>query len=252
MRAWQAAFGDSERVALVPPILFGAALVPLAWHVGTRWFDRRTGLIAAALVALSPPLILFSAAVRPYSLLPLLCLASCHALLRGVQNGGRVRWSAYTALTLAMLLTHNWAWLVWAAQAVVVAAWPWRGVRSGPRVARRGMGGAAVAAGYAFWLPAFLHQAGHAGHGRGGSPRWPSAGSFLEATIGLPRAAAAIVLAGLVGAWMLRRVRSGAERFAGPAGRGLAASLLIGVPAVALAAAIALLPKTNLLQNAVW
>jgi uncharacterized membrane protein len=83
MRAWLAVAGSSDAAALVPPVLFGTLLAPCLYAVGARVFSRRTGMIAALLAAVAPLLVEYSAQVRPYSLLPLLCLLSTYFLWRG-------------------------------------------------------------------------------------------------------------------------------------------------------------------------
>ena len=112
MRTWLAALGDTEAAALMLPIGLGVALVPAVYLVGRRTLGQRTGLMAAALVAMSPMLALHSGLVRPYSLLPLLCLASVYTLWRGLCGGRAWAWMTHAPATLAMVLTHNWGWLV--------------------------------------------------------------------------------------------------------------------------------------------
>ena len=131
-RAWLGLFGDTEVAALALPVLLGVVLVLALYRTGSETFGRRTGLVAAALAASAPMLAWHSALARPYSLMPLLCLGSVAFLERGLR-GGRLRtWVAYAAATLAMLLTHNWGWLVLAGQWAVVL--PWLSLR---RAARR-------------------------------------------------------------------------------------------------------------------
>ena len=76
--------------------------------------------------------------VRPYSLLPLLALAATYALVRAIDVGGWRRWAGYAAAVLALVYTHNWAWLVLAGQWVALAVCLWRGVQrpTGGGVAR--------------------------------------------------------------------------------------------------------------------
>jgi uncharacterized membrane protein len=123
MRGWLAIFGDSDSAALALPVLLGTALVPAAYYVGCRTFSRRTGLLAASLIATAPVLAHYSGFVRPYSLLPLLCLASVYLLWRGIVGGAARIWIAQAWVNLAMLLTHNWAWMVFGAEAAMVGIW---------------------------------------------------------------------------------------------------------------------------------
>jgi mannosyltransferase len=164
MRLWRAVFGPSLAAAEALPVVLGVAQVPVAYMVGARMFSRRAGVIAAVLVAVCPSLIYYSTLVRPYSLLPLLGLASTYYLWSGLRGGGWLAWLGYVLTMLAMLYTHNWCWVFLAAHwavAVVWLAWfrgPWGAVR-GWVLAQVG-----VAVGYAPWLPVLLHQVRHAGH----------------------------------------------------------------------------------------
>ncbi len=166
MRVWLAVAGHSDAAALAVPIALGGALVPALYAVGARLLSWRAGLFAAAAAALSPVVIEVGATVRPYSLLPLLALGATYALVRAVDLGGGRRWAAYAVTTLALVYTHNWGWLVLAAQWVALAVCLWRGVPRPRWAVLRGWAGAqaAVAIGFLPWLPSLLHQGAHAGY----------------------------------------------------------------------------------------
>ena len=85
MAGWSALFGQSEAALRLLPALAGAAAIPLTWWwVRRLWPDERArGIWAAALVALSPALVLYSQEARMYTLvvaLALLSLIALHAL----------------------------------------------------------------------------------------------------------------------------------------------------------------------------
>ena len=44
-------------------------------------------------------------------------------LWRGIGGAGATTWAAQAIINLAMLLTHNWAWMVLAAQWIIIACW---------------------------------------------------------------------------------------------------------------------------------
>jgi uncharacterized membrane protein len=166
MRVWVWIAGGSDAAALAVPIALGAALVPALYYVGARLLSWQVGLLAAALATVSPIAVEHSAMVRPYSLLPLLALAATYALVRGIDVGGCRRWAGYAAAMLAMVYTHNWAWLVLAAQWVALAVCLWRGTqrRRGAILREWCLAQTAIALGFLPWLPAFANQAAHAGH----------------------------------------------------------------------------------------
>jgi 4-amino-4-deoxy-L-arabinose transferase-like glycosyltransferase len=198
MRAWLAVAGPSDAAALVPPVLFGALLAPCLYAVGARVFSRRTGMIAALLAAVAPLLVEYSAQVRPYSLLPLLCLLSTYFLWRGATaspSDGFRFWLGYVGATWALLLTHNWGWVVLAAQWLVVLfglallaatarlrtaarpAWAWLAAQ------------AAVALGVSPWLPSLALQVRQAGLGPApaGIPASEPLLLLAETAVSLPR-----------------------------------------------------------------
>lgn len=62
------AFGFSEFGARLPSVIWGVLMIPLVYFLGARMFNRRTGLLSAILVALSPFCILWSNQCRMYTL----------------------------------------------------------------------------------------------------------------------------------------------------------------------------------------
>ena len=252
MRAWQSVVGRADDLARVPPILMGVALVPAVYCAGARMLGHRTARIAAVLTAFSTTLAMFSVTVRPYSLTPLLCLASCCALWRGLAADARAwPWAAWIAATLGLLYTHNWGWLVWAGQCVAVAAWALTQDRTARRVAlgHWAMVQVALAVGYAPWLSALVHQMARTRpgpltvSGPGYALRY-----FLETTTALPPLAAAVLLAALVAATALRR-GGGAERPPLTEDRRRALYVLAGVPLGALPVAAAISARSNVLLH---
>ena len=243
MRGWLGTFGDTEAAALAPGIILGAALVPALYLAGSRVFSPAAGLVAAALAACSPRLAWHSAEVRPYWLLALLCLLSTFALwvaLRDRRDAGMLgntragpggarlgAWAVYAATTAAMLMTHNWAWLVWGGHGVVALAWlAARGVDAtgGRSSVRAGVvAQLVIAAACAPWLPTLLHQARHAGHG----PASVSLHDFAKAVSGLvfsfPAPGRTWLLAGLLAAAAWRPLFGLARRLGLPGRLELAA-----------------------------
>lgn len=173
MRVWRDAFGHSDMVALLLPILLGGMCVVAAFFVGRSLFTERAGLVAAALVALSPPLVEHGSTVRPYSLLALLVMVSTWCFFDALDRGGMRRWAGYAIATLASVYTHNWMWIAFAGQLCAGAVWfvrrpmsragAWRGYLVAIVI---------VAIWYAPWFATLLSQARSAGHSplRAGAP----------------------------------------------------------------------------------
>jgi 4-amino-4-deoxy-L-arabinose transferase-like glycosyltransferase len=129
-----------------PSLIAGAATIPLVHLVGARTVGRRAALVAAALTALSPFMIFYSAEARGYALMTALVLLSTLAML--VALDGKPRWwwvygactclAVYSHYTSVFALAAQLLWLLWAHPearrpatganaAAVVAFLPWIG-----------------------------------------------------------------------------------------------------------------------------
>jgi mannosyltransferase len=95
----------------------GVATIPVAYLIGRELRGRRTGLLAAALVAVNPMLIWYSQEARAYALLAFFCALSLLYCVRSLQVGEEeldpredkrnlVLWGVFSALALA---THYFA-----------------------------------------------------------------------------------------------------------------------------------------------
>lgn len=105
MRAWSALFGQSEAMLRLLPALAGAAAVPLTWYWLRQLWSRAVGLrlLAAALVAFSPVLVIYAQEARMYTVVVLLALLSLLAL---VELARRPSWAS-----AALFVVVNWLML---------------------------------------------------------------------------------------------------------------------------------------------
>ena len=219
--------------------LAGTATIPVAFLLGAELRGRRTGLLAAALVAVNPMLLWYSQEARAYALLTLLCALSllfCLRALRGGRTRDSVLWGVVSGLALA---THYFAVFPILVEAVLLAR----------RRRREGWPGLAIMAGSgALLLPLAIHQMsyGHAewiGNVTLGHRLWETAATFVTGEtadiIGQPErpGLAVVPLALALGAFALLAWRAGrSERSAA------AVPLLVGGAAIAVPVALALLP----------
>jgi uncharacterized membrane protein len=92
-------FGINEVAARLPALLAGLLCIPVSYLVGRGLYNRWTGLLAAAWIAFSPILVIFSTNARGYSLVCLftLILVGLANYLR--QRGGLIAWSLLTMIT---------------------------------------------------------------------------------------------------------------------------------------------------------
>jgi hypothetical protein len=108
-----ALLGESEASARVPALLFGLATMPLAYAAGRLLFGRVAGLVALALVALSPDAVDVSRMARLYGPLTFLTLLAATAAYRVLEGRGeglrldsrRAGWLA-TAAAATLLGVH--------------------------------------------------------------------------------------------------------------------------------------------------
>ncbi|MEE8409385.1 MAG: glycosyltransferase family 39 protein [Myxococcota bacterium] len=108
LEAWQLG-GNSEWWLRLPSVLFGVATICMAFVLARAVFDQKTALVAAALTAASPFLVMYSQVVRPYALVALLSTAALVVFLRAVELNGRRHWIGFALLTTAGLYTHLFA-----------------------------------------------------------------------------------------------------------------------------------------------
>ncbi len=114
--------GHAEELVRAPSLLAGVATIPLVYLLGLRTVGRPAALTAAALTALSPFMIYYSAEARAYAVLMLLIVCSTLAALRALDGGSRGWWVAYglssclamyTHYTCVFLLGAQFLWIVW-------------------------------------------------------------------------------------------------------------------------------------------
>ncbi|MBI5711123.1 MAG: glycosyltransferase family 39 protein [Candidatus Eisenbacteria bacterium] len=113
--AWRALGGEGDLWLRTLSILFGAATVAVTAGLARGMFDRRTALVAAALLAVHRSHVYFSAESRMYVLLWL-----CYALLlwfawRWIERGRRWDAVGFALAATAALYTHY--------QAAIVLSW---------------------------------------------------------------------------------------------------------------------------------
>ena len=98
--------GDIVLMARLPSALFGAITIIAVYVLGTAFFSKREGLIAAGLAALSPFLIRYSQYSRAYALFVLLSLLSLYFFDRAQQDNRTRTWILYAVFTVLNIFTH--------------------------------------------------------------------------------------------------------------------------------------------------
>lgn len=105
---WMTVFGDSEAVVRSLSALFGVISVLLIYRVGSVLYDRKVGLIAGFLLAVSAFAIQYSQEARAYSLFLLLTLASFLFFLLLLKTGKprKTHFALYTIANVLLCYTH--------------------------------------------------------------------------------------------------------------------------------------------------
>ncbi|WP_051914236.1 glycosyltransferase family 39 protein [Thermorudis peleae] len=94
-------FGVSSWSILVPEALEGVAAVGLLTAAVRRWFGPVAGLLAGAMLALTPVAVLMFRFNNPDALLTLLLVAAAYATMRGLEDG-RTRWIVLAAVLIGL------------------------------------------------------------------------------------------------------------------------------------------------------
>ena len=144
-------FGLNSWSLLVPQALEGVATVGVLYATVRRWFGPAAGLIAGAVLAVTPVATLMFRYDNPDALLVLLLVLAAYAITRAVESG-RTRWLALTGALLGFgfLTKMLQAFLVLPAFALVylIAGPP----RLGRRIWQLLVGGAAVVVAAGWWV----------------------------------------------------------------------------------------------------
>ena len=124
-------FGTGELAMRAPSIVASTALIPALFVTGRELFDRRTGLVAAALATFAPLIVWYGQEARMYSLFMLLAVLALWAQVMVLRDGRRRYWVAYAGLTIALLYIHYFALIPIAIQQLVFAVAAWKRARAG-------------------------------------------------------------------------------------------------------------------------
>jgi hypothetical protein len=121
----------SPELLRAPSLVAGVAAIPIVYRLGLRTVGRAAALVAAALTALAPFMVYYSAEARGYQLMLVLVMLAALALLAAVEDPRTRWWVAYGACSCAAAYTHYTcifalavllAWVLWAHPAARRAA----------------------------------------------------------------------------------------------------------------------------------
>lgn len=116
LHIWSAVFGYGETAVRTLSVVLGTLSIWAVYSLARYIFDEKTGLIAAALLALSHMNILASQDARMYSLLVFLSVLSMHLLLRILNSYSKGIWVLYIVVNILLLHTHVYSFFILGAE----------------------------------------------------------------------------------------------------------------------------------------
>ena len=144
-------FGVNSWSILVPQALEGAASAGLLYATVRRWFSPGAGLLAGAVLALTPVAVLMFRYNNPDSLLVLLLIAAVYATVRALENGS-TKWLMWAGafVGFGFITKMLQAFLVLPALAVVYVVCAPGGL--GKRIRQTLLAGLAVVVAAGWWV----------------------------------------------------------------------------------------------------
>ncbi|HEX4362965.1 MAG TPA: glycosyltransferase family 39 protein [Solirubrobacteraceae bacterium] len=130
------AAGTSAIAMRAPSLVAGTALVPVLYLLGRELYDRRAGMLAAALGSVAPFVVWYSQEARMYALFMLFAALATYAQVLILRRGGKRYWLLYAAAAAALLWTQYFGVLFVGVQQVGFLAAAY-GLRRSGRPARR-------------------------------------------------------------------------------------------------------------------
>ncbi len=117
---WIKLFGTGEAATRSLSAIFGVASIPMIYLLGRELFDRRVGLIAAFLMAVSQFQIYYSQDFRYYSLFVLTSLLSFYFLIIALRKRTITSFILYVLFAILLFYTHAFGVFIIFAQNVYV------------------------------------------------------------------------------------------------------------------------------------
>ena len=101
-----------EFILRMPSVIFNLISVLFIYYFTKQIFNKKTGLISAFLLSISPFHIHYSQEFRMYSLLAMLSLVSVYFLKLCLNKGGNKFWFEYIILNIMAINVHHFALLI--------------------------------------------------------------------------------------------------------------------------------------------
>jgi len=106
MHFWITAFGATEGAVRGYAVVWGVLSIPAAYWATRIVYDRRSGLIAAGITAVSPYLVWYSQEARMYTMMLFFSFMSLAFFSLAVRENRRRHWVGYIVFTFFGMFTH--------------------------------------------------------------------------------------------------------------------------------------------------
>jgi hypothetical protein len=146
--------GEGEVTLRMLSVILGTLSIWLVYRIGTQLVDRRVGLLAAFILAISPFHVYYSQEFRMYPMVFFLSLLALDALVRVIREGRPAQWLGYGTATALALYTDYGAFLALAAHNVAVAFLAV--LRRGPHLGKWVLTQAVILVLYMPWIPVMV------------------------------------------------------------------------------------------------
>ena len=99
--------GNSEFVLRLLPSIFGVLCIIAIYFVGKKLFDKKVGLIASFILAISPFHIYYSQELRTYTLVTFLALMMVYYVIRSLRENKIIYWAGFVIFATLIIYSHN-------------------------------------------------------------------------------------------------------------------------------------------------
>ncbi len=118
LRVWVLIFGDSEFAVRLPSAIFGSFSILVIYTVGNLLFNKKTGILAALILAFSVFHIRFSQEARAYSMASLLTLLSYYFFLKILTRRNRIDSAGYVISSVLLMYAHYYGLFIVMSQSI--------------------------------------------------------------------------------------------------------------------------------------
>ncbi len=112
LKTWILIFGSSEISARMPSVILGLGVIFMAYKIGQKLYDTKTGLIASILTATGPLLIYYSQEARMYMLAAFFSSLSVYCFISILTKDKLLYWIGFISATVLMLYSDYLPYLL--------------------------------------------------------------------------------------------------------------------------------------------